>query len=67
MTKLEQKQKEYIEYLIKCISTESIIKDISAGARAKYESEISALEQEAESQPQRDLDAIIENQNNDIC
>ena len=38
------KQKEYIEYLLKAVKSESIICVITEGVRGKYESELAALE-----------------------
>jgi len=41
---IAEKQAEYIKYLVKAISSESIIRDITDGVRKKYESELSLLE-----------------------
>ena len=37
---------EYIKYLIKVIESESIIRDISLGARQKYEQQLASLPKE---------------------
>jgi len=41
-----EKLEEYIKYLLKAIKSESIIRDITDGARSKFESELAALDKE---------------------